>query len=644
MITSFENKVMVTLPQQFCTIQIQQMKKKIFTLIATGIAAFSSHAQTPFPINIDTAWSVKTVWMPKSPLKQQVIFVGGVDTVQTTATYGNPAGKSPAKQWHDYIAFVKAGANTNGILGNVIVNHEMTIKDPKIGDGGGMTMFKLKRTTGNQLEVVDQTLTDGRKGKFFNVDFVNTVGETGMNCGGISTPSGRIWTAEEWMQRSNGQIFNNGNNFTDTTDFVIGTTTPAGFPAFNGRTIKRFQNLNWMVEIDPNNAKAIRKQYNWGRAGWEGGVIMSDNKTVYLFEDASPGILAKFVATTANDFTTGQLYVYKQDAPTKWITIENNLDTLIQLNTVAIRRGASMFNRLEWGQQLNGKIYICETGRDAFSYSSGNARYGVVGQGLIDGYKTRFRILRGSSFTGTDAQAADSVRTGKFNDYYGRVIEFDPATNLVRSYIEGGPLSPASASQNRFAYPTIHLSNPDGIDFMKLAGKDYMIIQEDLNGVNWNRMPAGITQTNCETYLLDMSITNPTFNDLIRITACPPGAEITGAVMIDENTMLLNSQHPSTSNTFPYNNSLTYAISGFKVNSTNIINQLKEESNVFSVYPNPASRELQFNQTTDVAIYNTQGQRIKVARAVNMINIEDLSSGVYFIRNAEGLTQKFIVE
>jgi hypothetical protein len=619
------------------------MKKKIFTFIALGLSAFAANAQTPFPMNIDTAWSVKTIWMPRSPLKQQVLFVGGVDTVQTTATYGNAAGKSVAKQWHDFIGFAKAPANSNGILGNVIINHEMVTSDAKIGDGGGMTMFKLKRGTNDQLEVVDQTLTDGRKGKFFNVDFVNTVGETGMNCGGINAPNGRIWTAEEWMQSSNRQIFNNGNGIKDTSDFVIGTTTPAGFPGFNGKVLKKFQNLNWMVEIDPNNAKAVRKQYNWGRAGWEGGVVMNDNKTVYLFEDGSPGILAKFVATTAGDFTTGQLFVYKQDAPSKWITIENNLDTLLQLNTVAVRRGASMFNRLEWGTVANGKLYITETGRDAFTFNTGNARYGVVGQGLIDGYKARFRVLKGFSFTGTDAQAADSVRAGKFNDYYGRVLEFDPATNLVRSYIEGGPLAPASSSQNRFAYPPIHFSNPDGIHNINIDGKEYLIIQEDLNGTNWNRMPSNINVV-CETYLLDLSIPNPTFNNLIRITACSPGAEITGGVAIDENTMLFNSQHPSTSNTFPYNNSLTYAISGFKVNKTSIINTLKEESNVFTVYPNPASRELNFNQTTDIAIYNAQGQRVIVARGVNLINIEELASGVYFIRNAEGMTQKFIVE
>lgn len=618
--------------------------KKILLSALVAVSAFTTKAQIPFPVNIDTTWNVKTVWMPKSPLKQQLIFIGGVDTVQTTATYNNPAGNTLAKQWHDYIAFVKDNNATNGELGWVIVNHEMTEKNNKVGDGGGMTMFKLKRTNGDVLEVVPQTIADGRTGKFFNVDFVNTVGETGMNCGGIAGTDGRIWTAEEWMQTSNSGIFANGNGFRDTADFVIGTTTPAGFPGMNGKSLKRFQNLNWMVEVNTKTAKAIRKQYNWGRAGWEGGVIMADNKTVFLFEDASPGILGKFIASNAGDFNSGQLYVYKQDAPTKWIEIENNLDTLVNLNAVAVRRGASMFNRLEWGQQHNGKIYICETGRDAFNYNSGNSRNGIVGMPLVQGYKTRYQITNSMPFPGTDAQAADSVRLGKFADYYGRIIEFDPITNIARSYFEGGPLSAGSASQPAGVYPGIHLSNPDGIDFMNIKNKTYMIIQEDLNGITWNRMPAGITKTNCETYLLDMSIANPTFNDLVRVAACAPGAEITGAVMIDSKTMLINSQHPDAGNTFPYNNSLTYAISGWDGTPALSIFENKQKSNVFNVYPNPVNRELSLNKIADVAIYNMNGQRIKVLRDVEKVDVSDLASGAYIIMNSEGDKMKFIVE
>ncbi len=621
------------------------MKKKIYSLLIAGGLASPSVAQFAFPVNIDTAWSVKTIWMPKSPLKSQTIFVGGQDIVQTTATYTSPAGSTVAKQWHDYIGFVKDNS-TSGDLGWAVVNHEMVSADPKIGDGGGMTMFKLKKNTNSDtLSVVTQTLTDGRAGKFFNVDFVNTVGETGMNCGGITTPSGRMWTAEEWMQTSNAAIFSGGSGFKDTSNFIIGTTTPAGFPGFNGKSIKRYLNLNWMVEINPLTAKAVRKQYNWGRAGWEGGVAMADNKTVYLFEDGAPGIFAKFVATTANDYTSGQLYVYKHDAPTFWIPIENNFDTLAILNKVAVRRGASMFNRLEWGAQSNGKIYITETGRDVQTYNTGNNVNGKISPTLVQGYKTRYLIKNSVVFPGTDAAAADSVRAGKFFDYYGRVNEFDPATNIIRSYIEGGPLSASANSQSTTAYPPIHFSNPDGLDFMTIGTKTYMIIQEDLNGVNWNRMPAGYPNTNCETYLLDMSIASPTYSNLIRITACPPGAEITGATMISSNVMLLNSQHPSSSNTFPYNNSLTYAISGFNNMFTSNGELIKDTmSESFNVYPNPTSREINLNKEMDAAIYNISGQRLKVVRDTKTINVSDLTPGIYFIQNTEGKSVKFIVE
>ena len=621
-----------------------------------AVTTLASIAQIPFPVNIDTAWSTKTVWMPKSPLTQQVIFVGGTDTVQTTATYGKAAGKAIAKQWHDFIGFTKETDPAKiaaGDLGWVTVNHEMTIKNDSIGDGGGMTVFKLRRLKGDVMEIVPQTLADGRTGKFFNIDFVNTVGETGMNCGGISAENGRIWTAEEWMQNSNTAIFNNGNNFRDTSDFVIGTTTPAGFPGFNGKTIKRFQNLNWFVEVDPKTGKAIRKQYNWGRAGWEGGALMPDNKTVYLFDDNTPGLLGKFVATTAGDFTAGQLFVHGENAPGKWISIENNLDTLIALRTVAFRRGATMFTRLEWGalNNTNGKIYVTETGNDnpGTAFKNGASATGTIASHLVAAYKARYQTVNGSAFPGSDAAAADSVRNGAFRDYYGRVLELDPATGVVRTFIEGGPYFTSATSQAASAYPSTHLSNPDGLNFAYIKGKTYMIIQEDLNGRNWNRMPAEFqngSQTICEAFLLDMDKTNPTFSDLVRITACSPGAEITGGVSLDSKTMLFNSQHPDVGNTFPYNNSLTYAISGWDGIKTALDKYYESTKNGkgFNAYPNPVSTELTLDKITDVAVYDMTGKRVKVLRDTQKVDVSDLTPGAYFIMNTEGQTIKVIVE
>jgi secreted PhoX family phosphatase len=156
-------------------------------------------------------------------------------------------------------------------------------------------------------------------------------------------------------------------------------------------------------------------------------------------------------------------------------------------------------------------------------------------------------------------------------------------------------------------------------------------------------MPAGVGQIVCETYLLDMDIINPSFNDLVRITACAPGAEITGAVMFDEKTMLLNSQHPSTSNTYPYNNSLTYAITGFQDAAT-LFTQKPEKTSGFNVYPNPAAQQIQLSEAMDVAIYNTSGQRLKVSRGSEIVDISDLTSGVYFIRNDKGETLRLVVQ
>jgi hypothetical protein len=148
------------------------------------------------------------------------LFVGGVDLVQTTETYGNEPTEVPAKQWHDFIGFTPVNdddkvAGVQGI-GWVTVNHEIMSNtdkpevtdggfwgiDDNIGDGGGMTSFLVDVDNNGDIVVVEQTLEDGRTGEFFNIDFVNTVGSTGMNCGGINSQvDGRIWTAEEWQRR-----------------------------------------------------------------------------------------------------------------------------------------------------------------------------------------------------------------------------------------------------------------------------------------------------------------------------------------------------------------------------------------------------------------------------------------------------------
>lgn len=613
---------------------------KLLRNLAVGCLALASVTAQDFPVRIEPVTMVPylmgRVVVPPSPLKHQTIFVGGVDSVET------PQGKALAKQWHDFIGYVPD--NSGQSLGYAVINHEMIEANDKIGDGGGMTMFKLGKKSDGTLEVLEQTLSDGRKGKFFNIDFKNTVGETGMNCGGIQS-IGRIWTAEEWYQTSNKGIYSDGKGFRDTSDFEIGKLQPSGFPGLDGKKIKKFENLNWMVEVDPINAKAIRKQYNWGRQGFEGGVVMEDRRTVYLFEDGDAGasLLSKFVADTPGDLTKGKLYFYKQNAGDytgTWVEVPNNpatnWDILVAPHEWAKKQGITGFTRLEHGQvnKTDGKIYISETGND-----KPGARYKA---NIAAGWSLPKHVYDRAN------EQKVAVDSSAYWDYYGRVLVFDPADNSIRVFLEGGPyITDAQAVPGK--YPEKHFSNPDGIGFVYVNGKTFMLVEEDLNGVNLGRMPnTGMKATNCEAWLLDMSKT-PSIDNLYRLAISPFGSEITGVTSFDDgNTVLINVQHPDAAaiSDAVGKNSHTFAVSGFKQLVSSIEQDDKDGASAsgIRVFPNPTSTSLNFDTAVDAALYDAAGNRIRVVRNASTMDISDIAQGTYYVRFADGATRQVVIQ
>ncbi|WNJ18944.1 alkaline phosphatase PhoX [Pontibacter sp. G13] len=609
------------------------MKKFYALAAALGLMGGAAQAQISFDPSTEANFEPTTVVMPASPLTMQVLFIGGVDEVQTLDSNGNPNGSTPAKEWHDFLGFTADDASND--LGWVSVNHERIQTDAKIGDGGGMTAFKVARDANtDSLVVVAQTLSDGRTGDFFNVDFVNTVGETGMNCGGIVSPvDGRIWTAEEWFRGDNASIYASGAGVLDTSDYTI---AGSGIAIADGQTVARYENFNYMVEIDPREAVAIRKQYNWGRQPFEGGTVMPDNKTVYLGADATPGFLTKFVADVAGDFTVGTTYVYKQDDPNNWVEIDNSdFNNMLNFADKAVEAGATMFNRLEWVayNPADGNVYVTETGRD--NPASRWVDEKAEGADYAEHHYAR-ALAQDPSYTPDSAG---------YWDYYGRVLKIDVAMDTVYPYLEGGPYFASVTPEN---YPEKHLSNPDGLSFMTVKPgtseeRTYMVVQEDLNGTSYGRMPDGISNRGCELFLLDMTVANPTVDDLVRITTTPLGSEVTGAVATpDGKSLLVNSQHPSGDNPFPFNHSLTFAINGF--DKAAVSNDDLIDESAFQIYPNPVSRILNFTEKTDVAIFTLDGQRVRVANNTTSISVEGLATGVYVIKNKEGQIRKLIVE
>lgn len=603
------------------------MKQLYFTLLALLLTARAVFSQDfDIQLNLPEDLLFPQVTMPKSPLTLTPIFIGGVSTVQT------PDGPTVAKEWHDFIGITPDDANPGEFW--VSVNHEMLIKNDKLGDGGGMTVFKIRQFDDGSVQVLNQTI-NGMTGQYFNVDFKNTVGETLANCGGIMSPDGRIWTSEEWFQTSNKHI---SSGISDTADFTIGRLTPSGITGFDGLTIKKYQNFNWMVEIDPKNAVAIRKQYNWGRQPFEGGAISKDLTTVYMGSDYLSAFFTKFVATTPGDFTSGKLYAYKHaagtDAETRWVEIDNSdPNKMLYYMKEAVTADATMFCRLEWmvRDPETGDIYMTETGIDDLG-----KRWPASG------------TIAEHHYARATALGVTGPRDAAYTDYYGRVLKYDVSTGEISVYLEGGPEYSKSTGQHFSKYPSRHLSNPDGLTIMQINGKKTMLIQEDLNGTSYNRMPYGFSSRRCELFALDMSISSPTVNDLQRITTSPNGAEITGAVALPNGkTILVNSQHPVNNldvNDYPYNHSLTVAITGIDQVITSSSPASNAKTGSFQIYPNPASREVNLSKVTDIAIYDTTGKRLKVFRETDVIDVSDLSPGLYILNTKDHESISLVIQ
>ncbi len=638
--------------------------------------------------------------MPPSPLSLQVLFVGGHDLVTVNSTYGNPQGRAIAKEWHDFIGFTPD--DSKGGLGWVSVNHEMIYRDDYIGDGGGNTMFYVKCLEDGSLEVMETTIPatavvwselgetldtveTERTGVYHAVDFVNTVGETGMNCGGITDVySGRIWTAEEWFRRSTGSIWNSSEpnrpgsdapirpggstnvnqGVRDTAAVEIAEFDQAGeWGAILGtEPLQKFQTFNYMVEISPFEAKAIRKQVNWFRQGWEGGTIAADG-TVYLGPDATPGYWGKFVPEDNSDrnnidYTKGKYYIYKADKPAsspdgKWVEVPQTRENVLDFQSAAEALGGTQYNRIEWVaiDTTDGYIYWTETGFDSpgttFAASEANGS-------TNDEYHVRRANQLGLSGPTDPA----------YPNYYGAVWVYNPELDSNYIWIAGGPEADAAENDPIGVYPEKHLSNPDGLNVIYINDDEggvqsFLVICEDINGSNWNRIPDGFAGRLNELWLLPTSagqqttLVNDTFqtdySNLIRISAVPFGAEVTGAQPTSDGaSLLVNSQHPSASLEFPWNHSLTFAINGFDQLTVTDLQEVEFQGglNEIQIYPNPVMENVQFSEIVDAAIYNNAAQRISVHRQVQQINVSRLAKGTYYImlKNNDGfeVTKKLI--
>ena len=419
--------------------------------------------------------------------------------------YTSPTEKSLAKKNHDYVAFIPGHKKD---MASLYVSHETNDTSAILGDGGGGTIFDIRKSKGKWE----------RSGANYNIDF-KTVGGTFDNCGGLYIKeTNRVLIAEEFPPENNSKLYKKGKGTRDTSDV---------------NTLKRYQNTGWIVEVDPSSKKAIKKLYALGRYSHESLCMSKDGTTLYMTDDNAPAVLFKFIAKKAFHFDEGNLFAFDQNrAENPWISLPRELDSLLNVREIALRKGATAFMRLEWMTLVNDKIYITETGFDRFEFEQ-------------SGLKTKQLAFHLQS----------KLENGVVEYPYGAMLELDLNTQKISTKLSGG-----RGTVDVFK----HFSNPDAITHLEYEGKTWLIICEDIIGKDKQRVIAkegeASDYTN-EVWWLDTSIPNPRIEDLHRFLIAVPGAECTGVCFSpDGETLFLNIQHPSASNTYPFDKSSTLAI------------------------------------------------------------------------------------
>ena len=196
------------------------------------------------------------------------------------------------------------------------------------------------------------------------------------------------YTNHTWTKSNSGNVPFPTAAFgtTPVTRFCSGTVTPNGTimvseeNAAQGDTnADGYNDDGWIIEIDPVTRTVIEsdathagvdKLWAIGRQARENTMVMPDNKTLYTGADnGGNSFVYKFVATTAGNFSSGQLYVLVTTAALgtgSWKLLTNSTpaernSTLAQSTAAPAAYSFNGVEDIERGP-LDGKIYFTAKG------------------------------------------------------------------------------------------------------------------------------------------------------------------------------------------------------------------------------------------------------------------------------------------
>lgn len=456
----------------------------------------------------------------------------------------------------DFTAYVPIGASsTNGYLS---INSEGSA----LTDGGGGVMVldinynvtsKLWETTASE-----------------DLDF-SGVGSTAANCSGTVTSWGTVITCEE------GSI-------------------PDTFPPFDG-----YNDLGWNIEINPSTKTVVAKHYAMGNFAHENVTIHSNNRTVYQGADSNPGYLYKYVTASAQDLSSGNLYVFKgsKSGVGSWILLDNS--TQSEQNSTLTQSGPGDHD----GTVFNG-IEDVEIGPDGMVY------FAVKGEGTV--YR----------FSDSD------------------VLETATSTVTMETFVGGG----ASYDINDGS-STTSVAWGNGNDNLAFDGDGNLwVLQDSGNNFIWV-VKNGHTQVSPNVEVFGL---------------VPTGSEPTGITFTpDYKYLFMSIQHPNVGNaanqTDAGGNSVDFDKGTSLVISlgANLGTLTMDQNNIttkIEFLPNPldSSRKLTIKgrQIQNVKMFSIQGKKLLENNYNNLskieLNLKNYKSGLYLFKINNEQTAKLIIK
>lgn len=452
----------------------------------------------------------------------------------------------------DFTGYVPiANSSANGYLS---LNHE---KAP-----GGVTVFDLNLNSTNNLWEVTASQA---------INF-STWGDTAANCSGTVTSWGTVISCEEFA-------------------YIPGNLIDYNLDGYN--------DVGWNVEIDPATKTVIGKHWAMGNMAHENVVIHSNERTVYQGADSNPGYLYKFVANTAQDLSSGSLYVFSgsKSGVGTWTQINNTTqddrNKTIELSAAA---GATVFNGIE----------DVEIGPDGMVY------FAVKGEGRVyrfsdsDVLETTASTVSMETFVGgmsydvNDGNSTTSVAWGNGNDN----LAFDGQGNLW--------VLQDSGNNYIWVVKNGHTQASPNIEIFGIAPR--------------GSEPTGITFTPDFKYLF-LSIQHPSSGNIANQT------DAAGNIInFDDGTTLVLAR----------NENLGSALS---ITDYNI-------SKGFKLYPNPTNetKQLHINGRAikNIKLYSILGEEMLNKDYDNVSDVDLIikgyNPGLYLLRINNQFTSKIIIE